>query len=476
MESASTPALLLLNLPAQALAGIDLLSFTVTPRFRGVKDLPPGFHFVFAGTSTAFSERHGLWFRVPPKSEWNGSPPLFVAKWNAETETLEVETDEAEILRWRANLGSLWREGLAPYRQTAAKSRPREAEDEDEDEDEAEEETNDWPILTSHITTPLLSRILSPNPANWHLTSASSATRDLEDIPGLDPSTLQTSAVSELHLLPIDLKQTWRTGATGRERTEFAQDRSWALQNLLPTSNDNGETVYTALLGELQFTFLMVLTLNNFSCLEQWKRLLSLILTCTTAVPKNPEFFISSLAALRLQLQHCRDAEAGLIDLSDEGGNLLKSLLVRFRRGLENLPPSSANGTSVADVLDELEDLEDWLRREQGWEFSDGGGGGHFVREGMLELEDGEVVRGVKSGDFDAEDETGEFAPAVVELTAEQAKLLGVTVQGGEGRGERLGEREEGLMGEVQDEGDESSSVGEDEEEMQDLEEMDPRM
>ena len=105
MESANTPALLLLDLPPSALAGIDLLAFTVTPRFRGVKDLPPGLHFAFAGTSTAFSERHGLWFRVP--SGTPDGPPLFVTKWKAATEMLEAEVDETERLRWRANLGSV---------------------------------------------------------------------------------------------------------------------------------------------------------------------------------------------------------------------------------------------------------------------------------------------------------------------------------------------------------------------------------
>lgn len=141
MDSIDTPALLLLDLPPAALAGIDLLSFTVTPRFRGVKNLPPGFHFAFVGTSTAFSERHGLWFRVPGRASSDGQH-LFITKWEASTETLKAETDETERLRWRANLGSIWKEGLTPYRQTST----------DAHMEAGEEEINDWPALTSAIT------------------------------------------------------------------------------------------------------------------------------------------------------------------------------------------------------------------------------------------------------------------------------------------------------------------------------------
>ncbi|KAK4493693.1 hypothetical protein PRZ48_014878 [Zasmidium cellare] len=470
MESANTPALLLIDLPASALAGIDLLSFTVTPRFRGVKDLPSGFHLAFAGTSTAFSERHGLWFRIPSKSASDANA-LFIAKWNAATETLEAETDEAERLRWRANLGSIWREGLTPYRQTTSKSTLPEA-----DEDE-EEEVNDWPSLTSVISEALLSRITGGDSSHWHLTSASSARRDLEDIPGLneqDKEELQ--ADKELRLLPIDLKQTWREGATGRERTEAAQDRSWALEHLA-REHCHDQNV-DELIGEMQFCFLMILTINNFSCLEQWKRILTLIFTCKAGVSENSDFFIKAIAALRLQLQHCKDAEGGLIDLADEGGSLLKSLLVRFRKGLEGM-----TGTGIADVVDELDDLEDYLRQEHGWQF-----GGTFTRSGVLELEDGEQVQ-MENTAYDEDDETGEFAPQIVDLTPEQARQLGITPEdardlaiglsrarlsdGGQVAG--VVQEEESSDEEAADEEIERHEDDSDDEEMQDLEDMDSR-
>jgi A1 cistron-splicing factor AAR2 len=391
----TTAAVLLLDLPPSALAGIDLFSFTTTPRFRGIKDLPSGWHFVFTGSSTAFSVRHGIWFRV------QDSHQLTITRWHPRDETLSTVTDEAERLRWRANVGEVWEKGLTPYRQSST------------DKAEAQDLSGDWLQLTSYISDALLRRITQGDSEGLHLTSASSATQDLDEIPGLASSESKTHPEKELHFLPVDLKRTWRPDATGRERTDAAQDRSWALKSLMSEAgNSHGDEI----LGELQFCFLVVLTLNNWSCLEQWKRLLTLIFTCKTAVPTHPDLFIRAIATLRLQLMHCKDSEGGLIDLADEGGSLLRSLLTRFRKGLDSQPRIE----EVQDVLDELDDLEAYLRDEHGWQF-----GGSFAKSGVLDLEDGEQVR-MDTTAYDEEDETGEWAPQIVDLTPEQARLLGV--------------------------------------------------
>jgi A1 cistron-splicing factor AAR2 len=234
----TTAAVLLLDLPSSALAGIDLLSFTTTPRFRGVKDLPSGWHFVFTGSSTAFSVRHGLWFRVQDRHQ------LTITRWHPRDETLSTVTDEAEKLRWRANIGEVWERGLTPYRQSSTTK------------DEVQDLSGDWLQLTSYVSEALLCRITQGESESLHLTSASSAAQDLDDIPGLASSESKTHPEKELHFLPVDLKRTWRPDATGRERTDAAQDRSWALSSLMSAAgNHHGDEI----IGELQFCFLMVL-------------------------------------------------------------------------------------------------------------------------------------------------------------------------------------------------------------------------
>ncbi|KAG9579051.1 hypothetical protein KCU97_g12620, partial [Aureobasidium melanogenum] len=238
------------------------------------------------------------------------------------------------------------------------------------------------------------------------------AKQDFDDIPGLSASDL-TGNERELRVLPVDLKQTWREGATGRERTEAAQDRSWALADLTARycNNDTNQII-----GELQFCFVMVLTLNNYSCLEQWRRILDLILTCASAVTTQPSFFVRALATIKLQLQHGQDVETGLFDLSDDGATFLKYLLLRFKKSLDRLP-----GDVHADVVDELDDLLAYTQETLGWQVQQGS----FARTGMLSLEDGEEVE-MDNTTYDEDDEAGEYAPTIVELSAEQMKLLGI--------------------------------------------------
>ncbi|KAJ4305121.1 hypothetical protein N0V90_000651 [Kalmusia sp. IMI 367209] len=406
MDPASqTHCVLLLDLPASALGGIDLLSFTVTPRFKGVKNLPPGLHFVFAASDSSLSVRHGAWFYVSPGT---GPPQVFIKKWSPQTEDLVAEASQTELFRWRANLGAIWKDGLTPYRQTVQSGDTAE-------DDGVMEESSDWSRLTSRISQSLLSRICGLNPDHWSLTSASSAAQDLEDIPGLEASNSVLHPEKELRFFPVDLKQTWREGATGRERTEAAQDRSWALGDLIEkhaTSKDARSRDFEVL-GELQFCFLMVLTLNNNSCLEQWKRLLSLLLTCRTAVKERFHLFLELLKTLRLQLSHCGDMDAGMFDLNEHGGGFLRPCLRKFRKGLDEF-----DGKRKSDIVDEFDELQNFLQKEFGWQLDDS-----YVKRGMLELEDGEQVEMDMNG-ADEDDETGDFAPTIVELTPAQLQQL----------------------------------------------------
>jgi A1 cistron-splicing factor AAR2 len=396
---------LLLNLPQKALAGIDLLSFTTSPRFRGVKNVPPGLHFVFSASDSALSVRHGAWFYVTPGV---GTPQVFVKKWDENAEDLVAETSQTEVLRHKANLGSIWKDGLTPYRQTVQ-------EGDSGAEEGWSEESTDWSKLTSQVTPTILSRICGLNPDHWNLTSASSAAQDLDEIPGLESSNSMLHPEKELRFLPIDLKKTWREGATGRERTEAAQDRSWFLGDLIDNHCQARDLRgrEKEILGELQFTFLMVLTLNNNSCLEQWKRLLRLLLTCRRAVKERSHLFLELFKCLRIQLGHCTDMEGELFDMKDVGGGFLKPLFSQFRKALDDF-----DGKWKADLVDELEELQEYLQDEFGWRLDDS-----YVKRGMLELEDGERVEMEVNG-ADEDDELGDYAPTVVDLTPEQLKLL----------------------------------------------------
>ncbi|KAJ9210786.1 hypothetical protein DTO166G4_7651 [Paecilomyces variotii] len=439
-----TPTILLPGLPPKTLVGIDLLSFTSTANFHGIRDLPEGWHFLYTGTTESFSLRCGGWFYIGDiqsattttgaastaltRRRLGGADAteIRVWKWNQDVEALvpiigESSEEKQEAMRYKANLSAIWQSGgLFRYRSRISSTAVggREEDRDLDDEDNQKEGRSDWVGLTGNISPQLLSRILGDPEVDvdgkprWTVTSGSTAQRDADQIPGLtsrEAAGITAEQEKDLRFLPVDLKRTWREGAIGRERTEAAQDRSWALGDLVRRVAQDGDEQMgeRQVLGELQFTFLMVLTLMNYSCLEQWKRLLSLIFTCRAAVTAREGFFTDVLRLLRLQLKRCDDVEGGLFEMDGENGaEFLIKLLTGFKRTVDEL----SDGVGFA-VKFELKVFEKWVKEEFNWELKKEA----IVKRGMLELEDGEQVE-MEMNDADEEDETGEYAPVIVDL------------------------------------------------------------
>ncbi|KAJ5542329.1 hypothetical protein N7535_004749 [Penicillium sp. DV-2018c] len=457
-----TPTILLPQLPPKTLVGIDLITFTSTTNFHGIRDLSPGWHFLYTGTTESLSLRSGAWFYIgdiskagkgnndtalvtqtkTPSSK-DPRPEIYIWKWSSETETLLAlsgnnDSARQEAMRHKANLGHVWQSGgLFKYRSRIAPSMlvksKSESKDEEEEvprpeieariqtEDDAQNEERgrrDWSGLTNRISPSLLSRVIGDPEVDvdghprWVLTSASTATRDADHIPGIDSPAggkepgADVEAEREFGFIPVDLKRTWREGAVGRERTEAAKDRSWALGDLLDRYAGEA-TGGNELLGELQFTFLMVLTMMNYSCLQQWKRLLELVFTSSRAILEREDFMSEVLRILALQLQRCDDVEGGLFEIDgDEGGAFLRQLLVKLRQSVDDLV-----GDAESKVKSELDELEGWVKEEFDWELRPGS----LLRRGMLQLEDGEQVEMDWHGG-DEDEESGEYAPLVVEM------------------------------------------------------------
>ena len=380
-----TPAILLLSLPPSILCGINLLSFTTSPNFQGIKDLPPGFHFIFTSETSSLSIRNGFWFYIRASSASDPSP-LVVRRWDPQTGSLNPVSHPESL---RPKLAELWERNLSPYRQSAAQ--------------EAEAGSRDWEGLTARVTPEILSGFTKSE--LWGITSASCAEEDRDDIPGL--SAEETGLEErDLGVLGINLKRTWREGAVGRERTDAAIDRSWALEDVVGRWQREGEKWGDVVLGQMEVCFVMVLTVANYSCLEEWKRCLGLVLTCKKAVREHEAFFATFLVLLRRQMQRCEDVDGGLFDMSDQGGALLRGWLKGFKRTMGQVFAEQEG----EDVKAEMEELETTLKDAYNWELSD-----DFVRRGMLDLEDGETIE-VEVAGMDGEDESGEYAPVIVDL------------------------------------------------------------
>ncbi len=400
---------IILSLPPKTFVGLDLLSFNSSPNFLGIMKIPSGVHFLYTGTDASLSIRNGRWLNLSSTTDTH------VLRWDANNETLDL-VEQTDSLAQDATTSASSGRGLVDYAalQSATSdlvARDVESEDAEQQEStstiqEDRAETTDWPDLAGHVSPVLLSRVLSPD---WLASSVSSAPDDTENIPGL--SHLEASNVLDqlpLNLLPINLKETWAEGDIGRTRTERARDRSWYLSHLIEGVTSRGkDKAFGArqLLGELQFCFLMTLTLANYSCFEQWKRLLSVVFTCRAALDEVEGYFVEMLKVLRLQVRHVEDVEGGLFDLRDENASSwLRALWARFRAVVDEAEKGERD-----ELKKEVADLEKLFEEKYGWQ-SDR----DILKRGMLELEDGERVEVTMPG-VDEDEETGEYAPVVIE-------------------------------------------------------------
>ncbi|KAL9625742.1 MAG: hypothetical protein Q9160_000062 [Pyrenula sp. 1 TL-2023] len=382
-----TPTILLVDLPPKTFCGIDLLSFNSSPNFLGIKDISLGLHFLFTGVNATLAVRHGRWIRLTSSNE------VLVFGWSPTEECLAPVQNGERLMRWRANLGSVWSNGLLSYSQLAG---------------EGSVDMGDWKSLTSYISYGTLDRILgnAREIGRWTLTSISSGSQDIESIPGLSTAEARTEE-TELGFIHVDTKRTWPPDAVGRDRTKAAQDFSWYLSNLIEqlAIEEDKKKGAKDLLGEFQFNFLMVLCLSNYSCLQQWKRLLDVFTGCKEALAQGEEYFLWFLKLLKLQLTHLEDVDGGLFDMGEDGAALLKSLATRLRKNVDKIIGHESK------LSEELARLEGFLREQYGWDLNT-----PILQRGLLELEDGEQVE-MDLNEDDEDEETGEYAPTVVDLS-----------------------------------------------------------
>lgn len=146
----------------------------------------------------------------------------------------------------------------------------------------------------------------------------------------------------------------------------------------------------------------------NFSCLQQWKRLLELILTCRQAILDRETFMSDVIRLLLWQLQRSDDVEGGLFEIDgDGGGAFLLRLLKKLKLSVDQVVENEAQ----SKVKTELEKLGAWVKEEYDWELEYE----TVLKRGKIQLEDGEEIE-MEMDDNDEYEETGEYAPVIVDL------------------------------------------------------------
>ncbi|PUU79667.1 AAR2 protein-domain-containing protein, partial [Tuber borchii] len=387
----------LTSIPPGTFIGIDLTTFTSTPAFQGIKLIPPGLHLLYYSTTTDSSLRNGFWFYAHPER-------VISKAWDptADTATL-VDAPSSAKLEERVYV-----ENLTPYRQRARRG--------GEGEEEEEEE---WRALSGGVRERTLERCLGEG---WVCGTAGVSEMDYdvgeEALMGFPPG---GGGGVDVVWTKVDLKVTWPAGTIGRERTEMANDRSWALNNLLhelASGNQEEEEAERELLGELQLSFIMSITLGSYSAMEQYRRILGLCLTSRTCVfHERRGLFEGLLETLLAQLDYVDgDFWAGFVDGGDGDENWLAKLLRRFGCGIKEVVSEQRQVDPDKDSIVRLfRGIESLTRRKFDWVLDRR----DVVRRGLVQTEDGDMVELELAG-LDEEDETGEYAPVIVEEVVDE--------------------------------------------------------
>ena len=220
--------LVLLGVPQGTELGIDCKSWQVGPRFRGVKMIPPGLHFLHYSSVNSPScggeigPRTGLFLFLKPRE-------ILVAKWDPKEEDLDFSAskNEEEVSRIRATLQEL-NPYLGPYPYEVMRK---------------------WVSLTDRLSEELVNNL---QPLSGRICAFSDVipeiefrhTKDRAEQPRNDTTCqsmreglsrlpkMKQREGTELRFSVIP-KKTYPPGATPAEITQFSMDLSYALETVL---------------------------------------------------------------------------------------------------------------------------------------------------------------------------------------------------------------------------------------------------
>ena len=204
--------LIFLNATNQLEFGIDFHHWKIGPKFKGLKFIPPGLHFLYYSNN---GFRTGFFYEAQVKG-------LQVYQWDQTNECFVKETDQDQLERIRLNI----REfdpflGYYPLQDTEAWKK--------------------WTFCCNQITPRLLKQILL-HPTISSMTSESEYSElwneaklsDLQHLDAMNEKWKKNEQSKEwVNFTHIDLKYSFPSGATAHEKTKNSIDKSFLLDMTL---------------------------------------------------------------------------------------------------------------------------------------------------------------------------------------------------------------------------------------------------
>lgn len=398
---------LMLDLPEIFIVGVDAFSFTAK-HFAGMKHLPPGPHLIWVAHPSGISTRCGVWI------ESSGDDQVHVLQWDKFNEMLsEASRSEARI---QANEIGVIHARLPPYSDPSAVNGakghllPS----------TAEKNLHIWRQLTSHIYKPVLDRITGQKGGDWFVHTAdrvkgsSMMAAEIELDKRISNPFLQAR---ELTFSFSQLERTYSVTHTGSERTNEATDATHYILSALDNTDlgiDEG-----AIIGEFQFAYLAGAHLGNDACIQQWWHVLLKIFLRAYALPdRKPELAAALLRTLAAQINYgCDWLETPLLDDGDACSRSMRLALTTYKKRLEEVFVSAEKSATPQqlDAVTAFSKVEAAVSPAPlGWDLR----GDNVVKKGLTMTEDGDWLE-LEMSELQDEDETGEYAPEIVDIDEE---------------------------------------------------------
>jgi len=316
--------LVFLNVPTGTEFGIDLNSWNVGEKFKGVKMIPPGLHYITYGAVGKLGD-------TAPKTgffHYFNRGEVVVKKWDQRMEDISDEPiPDEEVERIRSNKMDLDKNlGHYPY-----------------------DSWKKWISMTSHITEPVMKRLVP-------LSNKICAVSELVVDPPCAGEVAQTSthdnslvlqqekttlSIAEQRLPKMSQKpgteirftkfpeKRYPVGSTAAQISHHHIDMSYTLEQMV-TLLDNQEQ----LLGELQMAFVCFLVGQVYDAWEQWKQLVHLFCSCRDVILARQSLYAAFISTLYFQLGEI--PSDFFVDIVTRN-NFLTSTLQTFFSTLEDL-------------------------------------------------------------------------------------------------------------------------------------------
>lgn len=329
--------------------------------FQGIRDIPPGMHFIWVSEPNAMS-RCGYWFVTHPKEK--SQQVVRVKQWDKFNEVLVDPVSQFEVRDLRENMARLLPQ-LIPYRfggaaATATTTTTRPIPPNGGVSSVAGggggakklSEAELWQQLTCCITEKVLSRVTGKTGpvSEWLIDTSDTAAGENGGVVGpiaatsynqKTGDTKRTTAHNAHHkavyqtlvgstgelnfLFPegdVDLHEHYAGISNHEHRGGVISTPDTSLDILRLVDNPGTGITGEDLVGELQLTFLTGLHLSNLSCVDQWWHLvLKVFLRAHELLVRRPSLSLSFLQTLYAQIVYNEEYIAGTTPSSTQNSH-----------------------------------------------------------------------------------------------------------------------------------------------------------